>query len=42
MPVKFTKCLFKNIQKQQKTLQISLLFKKNTNFTGELLKNSYD
>ena len=23
-------------------LKISLLFKKNTNFTGELLENSYD
>ena len=34
-PVKFAKCLFTNIQKQQNKLKISLLFKKNTNFTGE-------
>ena len=30
------------MQKQLKTLKISLLFKKNTNFMSELLKNSYD
>ena len=32
---KSTKCLFTNIQKQQNTLKSSLLFKKNTNFTGK-------
>ena len=33
--VMFTKCLFTNIQKQYNMLKISLLFQKNTNFTGE-------
>ena len=42
MPVKFAKCLFTNIQKQKNMLKISLLFKKNTNFAGEKLENSYD
>ena len=32
--VKFTKCLFTNIQKQYNMLKISLLFQKNTNFTN--------
>ena len=35
IPVKFAKCLFTNIQTQYNMLKISLLFKKNTNFTGE-------
>ena len=35
IPVKFAKYLFTNIQKQENMLKISLLFKKNTNFTGE-------
>ena len=35
MPVKFAKCLFLILQKQKNMLKISLLFKKNTNFTGE-------
>ena len=42
MPVKFAKFLFTNIQKQQNMIKISLLFKKNTDFTGEQLENSYD
>ena len=33
--MKFAKCLFTDIQKQWNTLKISLLFKKNINFTGE-------
>ena len=32
---KYAKCLFTNIQKQYSTLKSSLIFKKNTNFTGE-------
>ena len=40
MLVKFTKCLFTNIQKQYNMLKISLLFNKYTNFTGEYLENS--
>ena len=35
IPVKCVKCLFTNIQKRSNMLKISLLFKKNTNFTGE-------
>ena len=33
-PVKFSKCLFTNIQKQYNMLKSSLLFEKNTNFTS--------
>ena len=32
------KCLFRNIQKQKNILKISLLFKKNSNFTGKYLQ----
>ena len=39
---KYAKCLFTNIQKQYSTLKSNLLFKKNTNFTGEQIKNSQD
>ena len=31
----YPECMFLNIKKQKNTLKISLLFKKNTNFTGE-------
>ena len=31
--VRYVKCLFTNIQKQQSIVEISLLFKKFTNFT---------
>ena len=33
--LRYTKCLFTNIQKQQNTLKSSLLFKKNANFTSK-------
>ena len=33
--IKFAKCLFANIQRQQNTLKSRLLFKKNISFTGE-------
>ena len=33
--LRYTKCLFTNIQKQQNTLKSSLLFQKNANFTGK-------
>ena len=33
--LRYTKCLFTSIQKQQNTLKSSLLFKKNANFTGK-------
>ena len=39
---KVCKCLFTNIQKQQNMFKIRLLFKKNTNFTGQLLENTDD
>ena len=32
---RYMKCLFTNIQKQKNMLKSSLLFKKNTNFTGK-------
>ena len=32
--LRYAKCLFTNIQKQYITLKSSILFKKNTNFTG--------
>ena len=35
IPVKFAKSLFTKIRKQESMLKISLLFNKNTNFTGE-------
>ena len=38
--VRCVKGLFINIQKQQNTLKISLLFKKFTNFIGKKLENS--
>ena len=34
MHPKYMKCLFTNVQKQYNMLKSSLLFKKNTNFTG--------
>ena len=34
------KCLFTIIQKQKNMLKTSLLFKKNTNFTGKYLDTS--
>ena len=37
---RYKKCLFTNIQKQQDMLKSSLLFKKNTNFTGWSVDNS--
>ena len=40
--VRCVKGLFINIQKQQNTLKISLLFKKFTNFIGKKLENSLD
>ena len=36
--VRYVKSLFTNIQKQQNMLKIGVLFKKNTNFTGEYSK----
>ena len=39
-PPRYMQCLFTNIQKQQNMLKSSLLFKKNTNFTGKYLGNS--
>ena len=33
--LRYAKCLFTNIQKQENTLKSSLLFKKNTNFTDQ-------
>ena len=40
--VRYEKSLFTNIQKQQNMLKTSLLFKKFTNYTGKLIKNSQD
>ena len=34
-PFRCGECLFTNIQKQKSTLKRSLLFKKNTSFTGK-------
>ena len=36
---KYMKCLFTNIQKQQNMLKISLIFQKNTFFTGKEPEN---
>ena len=40
--VKYVKRLFTNIQKQRNKMEISLFFKRCTNFTDKKLKNSYD